>query len=152
MRAARDAKDAEQLAAEERERIRREAMNRIRMFEEVIEMKDHTTDNCQSDTKGVNSKPEQKTTQVDAETLRITIVMILVTVLFIASFLPYLSLTVWRAAKGKHEALFLSGTGLVAFKIGSRSFLLNSSLNPWIYGIFNSKFHQFYFGWCCRKK
>ena len=116
---------------------------------EVIEMNDHTKDKCQSDTKGVNSKPEQKTPQVDAETLRITIVMILVTVLFIASFLPYLSLTVWRAAKGMHEALFLSGAGLVAFKIGSRSFLLNSSLNPWIYGIFNSKF---FFGWCCRKK
>jgi len=119
---------------------------------EVIEMNDHTTDNCQPDTKDANSKPEQKTIQMDAETLRITIVMVLVTVLFIASFLPYLSLTVWHAAKGKHEALFLSDSGLVAFKIGSRSFLLNSSLNPWIYGIFNSKFRQFYFGWCCRNK
>jgi len=118
---------------------------------EVIEMNDHTTYNCQSDTKDANSKPEPKTAQVDAETLRITIVMILVTVLFITSFLPYLSLTVWHAAKGMHEALFLSDAGVLAFKIGSRSFLLNSSLNPWIYGIFNSKFRQFYFGWCCRK-
>jgi len=38
MKAARGSKEAEQLAAEERARIRQEAMDRIRMFEEVIEI------------------------------------------------------------------------------------------------------------------
>ena len=37
LKLARDAKKAEELAAEERERIRREAMDRIRMFREVLE-------------------------------------------------------------------------------------------------------------------
>lgn len=88
---------------------------------------------------------------IDSETLKLTMVMIIVTVVFIISFLPYLSLTVWRIMKGKHEAEFLSGSGLVGFKIGSRSFLLNSSLNPWIYGIFNSNFRRFFCGrLCCR--
>jgi len=117
---------------------------------EIVEPKDHTRVKLESD-QDVNAQSEQRTTQVDAETLRVTLVMILVTVVFITSFLPYLSLMVWRAANGTHEPLFLSDAGLVALNIGLRSSLLNSSLNPWIYGIFNSKFRQFYFGWCYRK-
>ncbi|XP_045202842.2 probable G-protein coupled receptor No18 [Mercenaria mercenaria] len=93
----------------------------------------------------VKSKDKCKT--IDSETIKLTIIMIVVTVVFIVSFLPYLSLTVWRVYKGKHEAEFLSGGGLVGFKIGSRSFLLNNTLNPWIYGIFNSNFRRFFFGW-----
>ncbi|WAR00258.1 NPFF2-like protein [Mya arenaria] len=90
-----------------------------------------------------------KNISVDKESVRITMVMIIVTVIFILSFLPYLSLTVWRIVEGNYEALFLSGAGLVGFNIGTRSFMLNSSLNPWIYGIFNRNFRRFFFGWCC---
>ena len=118
---------------------------------EIVETKHHTTENCQSDNKDVNAKSVQSIIHVDAETLRVTLVMILVTVVFITSFLPHLMLVVGRAVVGKHEPLFLSPAGLVVTNIFGRSFLLNSSLNPWIYGIFNSKFRQFYFGWCCRK-
>lgn len=84
------------------------------------------------------------------ENIKLTIVMITITVLFVISFLPYLSLTVWRIVKGKHEAEFLSDAGLVAFKIGSRSFLLNSAVNPWVYGVFNSQFRAYFCGCLCR--
>ena len=97
------------------------------------------------------SASDREPSGIDSETIKLTIVMIIVTVVFIVSFLPYLSLTVWRVYKGKHEAEFLSGGGLVGFKIGSRSFLLNSTLNPWIYGIFNTNFRQFFFGWIRNK-
>lgn len=109
--------------------------------------------------KKILSKPLGKKTSrhsaessIDSETLKLTMIMIIVTFVFIISFLPYLSLTVWRIKQGKHEAEFLSGEGLVGFKIGSRSFLLNSSLNPWIYGIFNSSFRRFFFDlFLCRR-
>ena len=89
--------------------------------------------------------------QLDADTVRVTILMVTVTVIFIVSFLPYLSFAVWSVIEDRHEALFLSKAGLVAYHIGFRSYLLNSALNPWIYGIFNSQFRQFFFGWCFRK-
>ncbi|KAH3818143.1 hypothetical protein DPMN_119739 [Dreissena polymorpha] len=69
--------------------------------------------------------------------------MVIVTIVFIVSFLPYLSLIAWRVVKRQNEAEFLSDAGLVLFKIGSRSWLLNYSHNPWLYGIFNSNFRQF---------
>lgn len=88
--------------------------------------------------------------QADDENMKLTLVMITITVLFVISFLPYLSLTVWRIIEGKHEAEFLSDAGLVAFRIGTRSFLLNSACNPWVYGIYNSQFRAYFFGCLCR--
>jgi len=93
----------------------------------------------------------RKTRHYDDKTVRVTIVMLVVTVVFIISFLPYLSLAAWRAFEGRHGALFLSEAGLVAFNIGLNSYLLNSSLNPFVYGIFNSRLRRFYFGWCFKK-
>ena len=86
---------------------------------------------------------------IDPEAVKVTIVMVTITTLFILSFLPYLSLTIWRVIEGQHEAQFLSDGGLVGFKIGSRSFLLNSAFNPWVYGIFNSKFRRYFFHLLC---
>jgi len=97
-------------------------------------------------------KDARRNHQFDAETVRVTIVMIIVTVVFIVSFIPYISLAVWNVITGRDGSLFLSDAGLVAFEIGFRSYLLNSALNPWIYGIFNSQFRRFYFGWCFRER
>lgn len=95
------------------------------------------------------AKSQKTSKHTEDENVKLTLVMITITVLFVVSFLPYLSLTVWRIIKGKHEAEFLSDAGLVAFKIGSRSFLLNSAVNPWVYGIFNSKFRTYFFRCFC---
>lgn len=106
-----------------------------------------TSASMKNNTRKSKAKETDHQGTIDSETIKLTIVMVIVTVVFIISFLPYLSLTVWRVKEGKHEAEFLSGAGLVGFKIGSRSFLLNSTLNPWIYGIFNTNFRRFFFGW-----
>jgi len=97
-------------------------------------------------------KDSRRNHQFDAESVRVTLVMVIVTVVFIGSFIPYISLAVWNVITGRDGSLFLSDASLVAFEIGFRSYLLNSSLNPWIYGIFNSQFRRFYFGWCFRKR
>jgi len=88
---------------------------------------------------------------VDAETVRVTTPMVMITIVFLLSFVPYISLCLWRLVEARHERLFLSDASLVFFNIGLRSHLLNSSLNPVIYGIFNSNFRKFYFKFCCRK-
>jgi len=50
--------------------------------------------------------------QLDPDTVRVTILMETVTVIFIVSFLPYLSFAVWSAIEDRHEALFVSKAGL----------------------------------------
>ena len=100
----------------------------------------------------LDSKADVKAVSFDKtnETIRITVLMIAITLVFVISFLPYLSLIIWRSLKGIHEGE-LSDAGLVWFKIGSRSFLLNSSINPWIYGTFNSRFRLYYYNLLCCK-
>ena len=97
-------------------------------------------------------KNHQRSHQFDPETLRVTLLMVVVTVVYIVSFLPCLVLPLWHLIVGWHRPLVLSEAGLVAYHIGLRSYLLNSALNPWIYGIFNSQFRRFFFGWSVRKR
>ena len=99
-------------------------------------------------------RKRSETTHLDTEAIKVTIVMIAITTLFVLSFMPYIALSIWRVKVGEHEAQFLSDSGLVGFKIGTRSFLLNSALNPWIYGIFNSKFRVYFYRLirCCKKR
>ena len=114
-----------------------------------LKKKQHNVDQHKAEANKV--KDVRRSRHLDADTVRVTILMVIVTLIFFGSFLPYLSFSVWVAIEGRHEALFLSDAGLVVYHIGFRSFLLNSALNPWIYGIFNSQFRRFYFGWWFRK-
>ncbi|KAH3818141.1 hypothetical protein DPMN_119737 [Dreissena polymorpha] len=116
-----------------------------------ISTKSLVPSNEQHSTASKQSTHAQKESGIDSEAVKITVVMVIVNLVFIISYLPYLSLCVWVALTRQHELTILSGSGLVLAKIGSRSFLLNSSLNPWIYGIFNSNFRHFFFGWICWK-
>jgi len=97
------------------------------------------------------SKTFGKGGKIDAKTVRVTIVMLTITAVFVVRFLPYLSLVAWRVLRGNHGRHYFSDAGLVAFHIGFMSYQLNCSLNPWIYGIFNRQFRRFYFGCCFRK-
>lgn len=90
-------------------------------------------------------KKRTKRSGLKREHIKLTIVMIIVTGVFICSFIPYLGLTIWKITQSEHEAEVLKGDKLVAYKFGKKSFLLNSALNPWIYGIFNSQFRNFFF-------
>jgi hypothetical protein len=68
-----------------------------------------------------------------------TIIAFLVTIVFILSFLPHLSLQVAKMIK-KGFDYNLHGSALVAYNIFLRSYFINSAANPFIYGVFNIKF------------
>ncbi|XP_061183166.1 D(2) dopamine receptor A-like [Saccostrea echinata] len=81
-----------------------------------------------------------------------TIIMLSITVAFIISFLPYLSLMTWRTLSKDYEPNLLSKSELVAFQIFLRSFLINSAVNPLIYGFLNTEFRNFLKAcFCCWK-
>ena len=91
----------------------------------------------------------------DIKTVKYTIIMLAITVVFVLSFLPYLILVLWRLFQTGYEVDILSDAGLVAFQIGIRSYLLNSAANPLLYGFFNPKFRTFFYSWfcpCCSKR
>ena len=85
----------------------------------------------------------------DIKTVKYTIIMLSITVVFVFSFLPYLILILWRLFQSEYEVDVLSDTGLVFFQIGIRSYLLNSATNPLLYGFFNPKFRTFFYSWFC---
>jgi len=117
----------------------------------VIDAWNKQGNEIQSEAEPYSVKDPRKSNQLDTVTLRVTILMVTVTVVFIVSFLPYLSFVLWSAIEGRGEALFLSEADFVAVHIGGRSYLLHSALNPWIYGIFNNQFRKFFFRGCFRK-
>lgn len=86
----------------------------------------------------------------DIKTMKYTIVMLVITVVFVLSFLPYLILVLWRMFQSGYEVDLLSDGGLIAFQIGIRSYLLNSAINPLLYGFFNPKFRTFFYYCLCR--
>ncbi|XP_053383259.1 alpha-2Da adrenergic receptor-like [Mercenaria mercenaria] len=92
--------------------------------------------------------------QLDIKTVKYTTMMLVITLVFILSFLPHLILSLWRNIQGQYEGETLSDAELIAFQIGIRSYFLNSAINPLTYGFFNPKFRQFFymtFCPCCRR-
>jgi hypothetical protein len=69
--------------------------------------------------------------------------MLSISIAFIVSFLPYLGLVTWRTLAVKYEVDLLSDSGLIAYQIFIRSFLISSAVNPLIYGFLNNEFRQF---------
>ncbi|XP_052763586.1 probable G-protein coupled receptor 19 [Mya arenaria] len=104
-------------------------------------------------TSNTGDKPTQqanhKTTHLDRTTVKFTMIMLVITVVFVISFLPFLALLLWRVAKGGYIVDALSDSGLVAFQFGLRSYFLNSALNPFTYGFFNSRFRDFLYTMVC---
>lgn len=95
----------------------------------------------------VDITKDEKTTQeqIDLKTVKYTIIMLVITVVFIVSFLPYLCLAIWSSFVDD----FRTYDSSVGYQIGIRSYFLNSALNPITYGFFNSKFRNFFFHRLC---
>ncbi|XP_059165268.1 D(2) dopamine receptor-like [Physella acuta] len=83
-----------------------------------------------------NPKPKRR--RVRSKT---TIIAFLVTLVFILSFLPHLSLQVAKLLN-KGFDYNLQGPGFVAYNIFLRSYFINSVSNPFIYGALNVKFRN----------
>lgn len=75
-------------------------------------------------------------------TKRYTIITLSISIAFVLSFLPYLSLVTWRTLAKDYEPNLLSEPAMVAFQLFLRSFLISSACNPIIYGFLNSEFKE----------
>ena len=92
---------------------------------------------------------------LDINTVKYTIIMIIIAFVFIVSCVPYLALAVYRTYAPDDFVYALSDFELVWFQIGIRSYFLNGAINPLIYGFFNSQFRDFFYNsWCacCKRK
>ncbi|KAH3799195.1 hypothetical protein DPMN_152801 [Dreissena polymorpha] len=83
---------------------------------------------------------------LEIKSTKYTMIMIVITAIFIISFLPHLVLIILDEFLTFHKT-----TGSqVAFQFGVRSYFLNSAINPLVYGFFNPKFRLFYSSKLCR--
>lgn len=73
---------------------------------------------------------------------RYTCISISITLAFVLSFLPYLIISIWRTIHQSYEKN-LSQSQFIAVEMFVRSFLVNSAVNPFIYGVFNTSFREF---------
>lgn len=80
----------------------------------------------------------------DIKTVKFTVLMLIITIIFIVSYLPYVALVLWRTLYDDYEWNFLSDSELLGFQIGLRSYLLTSMTNPFVYGFFNNAFRNFF--------
>lgn len=93
---------------------------------------------------GSNSTRARRVTrcsQRDKGTRRTTFMMFLITMVFVLSFLPHLSLTI-AASVMKTLLNDLHGVGFVVFHIFQRSYFLQSASNPIIYSFWNANFRR----------
>ena len=91
----------------------------------------------------------------DINTVKSTIQMIVIAAIYILGYLPYLVLVIWRIFQSDHEGEILNDTQYLWFNIGLRSYLLNSAINPIVYGFFNEHFRRFFYALfcpCCNSK
>ncbi|XP_062568496.1 D(2)-like dopamine receptor [Saccostrea cucullata] len=140
-----------------KESIRTEKFIQVREPSEDFSKKVNRTTNTPSTSETGNAKPsanlhKEKMSVHSIKTKKYTIIMLSITIAFIVSFLPYLSLMTWRTLSKEFEPNLFSKSELVAFQIFIRSFLINSAVNPLIYGFLNTEFRSFIIAcFCCRK-
>ena len=81
----------------------------------------------------------------EINTVKFTVLMLIVTIMFIVSYLPYIAFVIWRTLHDDYEWNFLTDSELMGFQIGLRSYLLSSVINPFVYGFFNDDFRNFFY-------
>nr|KAG5688210.1 hypothetical protein BaRGS_027805 [Batillaria attramentaria] len=69
-----------------------------------------------------------------------TLMLFLITVVFIVSFLPFLIISIIRQHRGSSFYSSLSSTEQVVVNIFLRSYIVNNCSNPVVYGLCNSQF------------
>ena len=84
----------------------------------------------------------------DSLSIRYTIQMLFVAVIYVLSYLPYIGLVTWRIFEREDDSVTQDDTKRLWFNMGVRSYLLNSAANPIVYGFFNEYFRRF-LGHCC---
>ncbi|XP_071099158.1 gastrin/cholecystokinin type B receptor-like [Haliotis cracherodii] len=93
-------------------------------------------------TQGPDRRLHHPTQTSSSSVDRTTLMMFFVTILFIVSFLPYITIT---TASAVDRTLFkgLSGATLAFYTLAVRSYFLSSALNPVVYSICSSGFRTY---------
>ncbi|XP_052786239.1 dopamine receptor 4-like [Mya arenaria] len=86
---------------------------------------------------------------IEIKNIKYTVMMFVITGVFLLSFVPHLSLVTWRSFVQYYEGESMSDAALIGFNIGIRSTFINAAVNPLIYGFFNTDFRRFFFRSCC---
>lgn len=73
---------------------------------------------------------------------RTTVMLFLVTVVFIVSYIPHTTIVILRSLRGKEFYIGLSDTGKVVYQLLLRSYFLNCVLNPVVYCFVNKQFRK----------
>lgn len=95
----------------------------------------------QTSRKSIVAKNESKKTKRNIPTSKITLMLGIVTVVFVFSFLPFLTVMVVRNIVKNFEEL-LSPAAEVLYKFCLKSYFINNSINPVIYSFMNPQFRE----------
>ncbi|KAJ8322262.1 hypothetical protein KUTeg_000733 [Tegillarca granosa] len=93
---------------------------------------------------------EFKSTAGKMNRSKFTMMAICITVAFVINFLPYCILSIWMKTTDGRAYHAFTKSELAAFEFGIRSWLINGSINPIIYGFFNTKYRKFVAKICCK--
>lgn len=89
----------------------------------------------------LNPEAKQRSKAQQKQTIKTTVMLFLVTLVFIISFIPHFALQILSIlSPGYVTKIHCSPAALVAFKLFLRSYFINCSSNPIIYSFCNDKF------------
>lgn len=97
-----------------------------------------SNNSCDTLSRDADDKRKNRKYRKTIAAMKMTIMLFIITVIFVASFVPYQVVSVLE-----HEET-------VAFELALRSYLLNSVVNPFVYGLFNVEFRRKFKGVMCR--
>lgn len=80
-------------------------------------------------------------TSVVISQAKITVMFLIITICFMLSYLPYLSYSLWRSFNIKGTDAFTRDT--IKVQLCLNSYLINSVINPVVYGFFHIEFRQY---------
>ncbi|KAK3601126.1 hypothetical protein CHS0354_019118 [Potamilus streckersoni] len=82
------------------------------------------------------------------KSVQYTLVMCIISVIFILSFLPRACIVAWIRASGKQPAdtQTLSKPMFVACQIAMRTYVINSAINPFLHSFMSAKFRSYFCG------
>lgn len=93
--------------------------------------------------KRLYKKSEFKSMAGKMKRSKFTLMAICITVAFVVNFLPYCILSIWMKITDGRSYHTFNKSEFAAFEFGVRSWLINGSINPIIYGFFNTKYRKF---------
>ena len=87
----------------------------------------------------LDSSKSDQSTGPSVRTRKVTMMLFIITIVFVLSFIPHLSIIIWLAVRPS-VIDDLSSPSIITYNIFFRSFVINNMANPIIYGFVDKKF------------